>query len=150
MKNLIVRRARHAEVPVLMDMQTKIFSEEQGIPAALVREVTGRDPHFWVAVLDGRVVGGAASWTEENGVHLGRFVVTPPLRARHIGRRILRCAFDELFADGAERVHMEARDVTVRLVCAMGGEVVGDPVPFFIGDVTPVLLEKSAYRPLSD
>ena len=150
MQKLIVRRADAREVPVLMDMQTRIFSEEQGIPAALVREVTGREPRFWVAVLDGRVVGGAAAWEEENGVHLGRFVVTAPLRARHIGRRILRCAFDELFADGAERVRMEARDVTVRLVCAMGGEIVGEPSPFFVGDVTPVLLEKSAYRPLAD
>ncbi len=150
MEKLIVRRAGEGEVPRLMAMQTEIFSEEQGIPAELVREITGSDPRFWVAVLDGEPVGGAASWREDNGLHLGRFVVAAPLRARHIGRQILRCAFDELFESGAETIHMEARDVTVRLVCAMGGEITGESYPFFIGNATPLVLRKSAYRHIGD
>lgn len=150
MEKLIVRRARPEEVPELMEMQTKIFSEEQGIPAELVREVTGRSPRFWCAELDGRLIGGAASWEEENGVHLGRFVVLPPLRAQHIGRQILRCAIDELFESGVERIHMEARDVTTRLVCAMGGEILGEPYPFYIGDAWTLQLEKSAYRHMDE
>lgn len=42
---------------------------------------------------------------------------------------------------------MEAREITAKMVCKMGGQMVGEPRPFYAGTVTPVILKKAKYRP---
>ena len=41
---------------------------------------------------------------------------------------------------------MTARDTTVKIVSDMGGEVVGEPQPFYNGNVTPVVLKKENFK----
>lgn len=77
---------------------------------------------------------------------LGPLVVLPAFRGRHIGSRLARFSFDDLFAMGVDRIHMDARETTVRIVCGMGGRIVGEPAAFYRGTVTPVVLERHAYR----
>ena len=88
----------------------------------------------------------AAAWQEGSETHWGRFVVLPAFRGRHIGSRLARFSFDDLLAMGGDRIRMAARETTVRIVCGMGGRIVGEPAAFYRGTVTPVVLERHAYR----
>ena len=47
---------------------------------------------------------------------------------------------------GVDSIRMDARETTVRIVCGMGGRIVGEPAAFYRGTVTPVVLERHAYR----
>jgi hypothetical protein len=40
---------------------------------------------------------------------------------------------------------MDARDVTVKIICGMGGKIAGEPTPFYDGTVTPIVLHKNYY-----
>ena len=40
---------------------------------------------------------------------------------------------------------MEAREATVAIICRLGGRVVGKPVAFYKGTVTPVRLHRDDY-----
>ena len=46
---------------------------------------------------------------------------------------------------GVDKVYMDARDATVKIVCGMGGRVVGESYKFYEGNVTPVVLKKKDY-----
>ena len=65
---------------------------------------------------------------------------------KYIGTRIARLSFDDLFARGIEEIRMEARDITAKLVCRMGGQTVGNPQQFYMGTITPVVLKRSSYH----
>ena len=43
------------------------------------------------------------------------------------------------------QMYMEAREVTVKMIVNMGGEITGETVPFFAGTVTPLILKKESY-----
>ena len=77
---------------------------------------------------------------------LGPLCRAPGLPGRHIGSRLARFSFDDLFAMGVDSIRMDARETTVRIVCGMGGRIVGEPAAFYRGTVTPVVLERHAYR----
>lgn len=46
---------------------------------------------------------------------------------------------------GIDKIYMDARDATVKIVCSMGGHIVGKAYKFYDGNVTPVVLEKKDY-----
>ena len=144
--DVIIRTAEEDEIPGILAMQKEIFSGEQNIPADLIGAVMEDNPRFWCAELDGKIVGAITAWEEDGQVHLGRFVVTPGLRGKHIGRQLLKAGFDGIFADGTEIVYMEARDVSVRLVSALGGIVTGAPREFYLGTVTPMIMNRADYH----
>lgn len=43
-------------------------------------------------------------------------------------------------------IYTDARDITATIICKMGGQIVGEPQPFYVGTVTPVVLKKSNYH----
>ena len=146
MENLIFKRALKSEMPRIIAMESDIFSREQGLPCDDVEEFMGRDPIFWCAEYEGKIYAAVAAWKEKDGrMHWGRFVVFPDARGRHIGTRLARYSFAQLFEDGVDEVHMNARDVTVKIVCDMGGEVVGETTQFFGRNITPVVLKKEDF-----
>ena len=80
-----------------------------------------------------RGVGYVFQRLEENGVlHWGRFVTNSRYRGLHIGTQLARRCFDDLFSQGYTQVYMEAREVTVKMIVNMGGEITGETVPFFL------------------
>ena len=145
MEQVIFRRARAEELPQIMAMQMDVFHGEQEIPAADVVRFTENDPVCWCAVADGSICGCAAAWKEGNEVHWGRFIVLSALRGQRIGTGLARHSFADLFRGGAEELHMEARDAAVKIICTMGGEIAGEPRPFYRGNVTPVVLKKEKF-----
>lgn len=145
MGNMIFRRAFEEEMPRILAMQSDVFSGEQGIPSDDIDTFMKKQPLCWCAEMDGKIYAAVAAWNEGDEVHWGRFVVFPESRGQHIGSRLARYSFDDLFQNGAEKLYMDARDATVRIVCGMGGRVTGEPYRFYDGNVTPVTLERKDY-----
>lgn len=143
MNDLVFRRADEEELSQIIAMQTEIFCGEQGIPEELIGTFLANEPICWCAEKNGRIVGSVAAWREQNEVHLGRFIVLPQMRGQKIGTKLLNHAVRELFESGVEALHMEARDTTVRIVLGMGGKICGEPFAFYLGNVTPMVLEKT-------
>lgn len=54
-------------------------------------------------------------------------------------------SFNDLFDMGIDKIYMDARDATVKIVFGMGGRIVGEAYKFYEGNVTPVVLEKKDY-----
>ena len=147
MKNteIIYRRAQKQEYTHIISMQSHVFHIEQGIPEDDVTEFLERNPICWCAELDGEIIGTAIAWKEHGIMHWGRFVVIPTLRGHRIGPALARYSFEDLFNHGTTEIHMTARDTTVKIVCDMGGEVTGEPISFYNGNVTPVVLKRENY-----
>lgn len=148
--SLCFRRAKESELPRILSLQSDVFSKEQGIPTDDIDTFLKKEPLCWCAEADGKIYGAVAAWKEPDGLHWGRFAVFPNARGLHIGTRLAACSFDDLFCHGVQKIYMDARDATVRIVCGMGGEIVGEPQLFFGENVTPVVLEKENYRRPTD
>ncbi len=147
MDNLIFRQATKDEIPRILAMQADVFNGEQGIPADDIDTFLAKKPICWCAEskVDGKIYAATAAWQEDDETHWGRFVVFPAARGKHIGTKLARVSFDELFDMGIDKIYMDARDATVKIVSGMGGHIVGDAYKFYEGNVTPVVLEKSDY-----
>ena len=147
MDKYIFRRAAREEMPRILAMQANVFSGEQGIPADDIDTFMAKKPLCWCAesAEDGKIYAAVAVWNENSETHWGRFVVFPAARGHHLGTALARASFDDLFDMCVDKVYMDARDATVKIVCGMGGRVVGEPYKFYEGNVTPVVLEKTDY-----
>lgn len=144
-KAIILRKAQQEDLGPIIELQKKVFHFEQNIPADDIEGFLDRNPMCWCAVCDDKFVSAAAAW-EENGVlHWGRFVTNSRYRGLHIGTQLARRCFDDLFSQGYTQIYMEAREVTVKMIVNMGGEITGETVPFFAGTVTPLILKKESY-----
>lgn len=144
--NIVFRKAKKKDFPQIIDLQTKIFNGEQKIPSEAISAFLSKKPQCWCAVFNDMIIGAVAAWKEDNVVHWGRFVTDPDHKGNRIGSKIVQLSFDDLFADGVYEIYMEAREVTANIVCKMGGEIVGEPQPFYVGTVIPVILRKSNYH----
>jgi hypothetical protein len=40
---------------------------------------------------------------------------------------------------------MDARDITAKIICKMGGKIIGKSIPFYEGTVTPIVLYKNDF-----
>ncbi len=145
MENMIFRRARKDEMPRIIAMQADVFGGEQGIPSDDIDTFMAKDPICWCVEIEGKIYAATAAWKEGGDVHWGRFAVFPAARGLHIGTRLARFSFDELFDEGVDKIYMDARDATVKIVCGMGGRIVGKPYRFYEGNVTPVILTKDDF-----
>lgn len=146
MQEITIRKAAPSDLSAIVAMQNAAFHGEQGIPEDSVENFSKKEPLCWCAFLGAEMVGTVAAWQEEGRTHVGRFVVDPAHRGHHIGKRLICAAFEDLFAEGAEELYMEARAVTVKLVESIGGKAVGETVPFFGGTITPMTLAWEDYR----
>lgn len=145
MDNLNFRRATDDEIPRIVAMQSDILHGEQGNPVDDIDAFLAKEPVCWCAEADGIIYAATAAWQEGNETHWGRFVVFPAARGKHIGTKLAKTSFDDLFDLGVERIYMDARDTTVKIVCGMGERIIGESYKFYEGNVTPVMLEKKNY-----
>ena len=147
MQEIVIKKAADTDLPAIVAMQNRVFHGEQDIPEDSPAHFGEKAPVCWKALAGEKLVGTVAIWQEEGKFQCGRFAVDPDFRGHHIGTRLMHAAFDETFTQlGAERIYMEARAITVKMILAMGGEVVGETVPFFKGTLTPMILEREAYQ----
>ena len=91
------------------------------------------------------LLGGVALYWEDDAWHMGRFVISPELRGRHVGTALLETALTDIFAQDIREVTMEARDTTVHILKKFGAETTGAPFSFYRGTVTPMRLTREAF-----
>lgn len=103
-------------------------------------------PQWWCAFLGPTMVGAVAAWKDKDQVHWGRFATKQNCRGQHIGTKLARFSLEDLFSQKIEEIYIDAREATVKIICNMGGEIMGEPTVFYEGTVTPLILCKKAYR----
>ena len=142
---MIVRRAKTEDMPAVMALVDRVFETEQGIPPALNPIPEDKRPIWWCAEQDGAVVGTVAAFEEDGMCHMGRITIAPALRGHGLGAKLLRCTLRDLFAQGTDSVFLEARDTTVHILQKFGAEIIGAPTPFYVGNVTPIILRREDF-----
>lgn len=125
-----IRRGREADTERLVALAGQIFETEQEIPRALTPLPPENRPQWWCVEEDGALLGGVALYWEDDAWHMGRFVISPELRGRHVGTALLETALTDIFAQDIREVTMEARDTTVHILKKFGAETTGAPFPF--------------------
>lgn len=126
-------------------LATEVFTYEQSIPEELVPIKEGLKPTWWCAKIGEDIIGIAASWIEEGEWHWGRFAVDKRFRGLGIGKRIVIFSINETFNLGAEKIFIEAKNITVKILEQFGGNVVGEAIEFYGEPVTPIIIEKSSF-----
>lgn len=124
---------------------TEVFTYEQNIPENLIPIKEDLKPIWWCTKIGEDVVGVVASWTENNQWHWGRFAVDKRLRGLGIGKKMAIFSLNEIFNLGVEKVFIEARDITIRILEQFGAEIVGESIEFYGDPVTPITIKKSNY-----
>jgi predicted GNAT family N-acyltransferase len=145
MNNLILRKATINDIDDIIQLQIDIFHGEQKIPSEDISLFTERCPQCWCAILENSIVGAVAAWEENNQMHWGRFVIGQNCRRLHIGTRLAEFSLADLFSQEIEQIYMDARDITAKIICKMGGKIIGKPTPFYEGTVTPIVLYKNDF-----
>lgn len=145
MDQITLRRAAAPDMEAILKLQVAVFEGEQGIPGELVCSPGDHFLQWWCALEGDSVVGAVAAWKEGEQVHWGRFAVHNMHRGRGIGTKLAVFSLEDLFSRGFEEIYMEAREATVAIICRLGGRVVGKPVAFYKGTVTPVRLHRDDY-----
>ena len=145
MRDVIFKKATDLNMEDIMKLEIDVFEGEQEIPAELIPISLENCPQWWCALLDETVIGAIAAWREDNQIHLGRFAIAPKYRRLHIGTKLVAHCINDLFSQEIDEIHIEAREITVKILCDMGAKITGEPVEFYKGTVTPMILHKKDY-----
>ena len=153
LRNNIAKNLERVKVELLpasyyddaIQLAAAIFCQEQNIPLELVPVHDAFRPVWWCVRVGEDIFGTAASWLENGEWHWGRFAMDPRLRGLGLGKAIMLFSLQETFAFGADKVLLEARDVTVALIRNLGGRITGVPQNFYGQPVTPMVLHKADF-----
>lgn len=124
-----IRRGREADTERLVALAGQILKRNRRPPALTPLPPENR-PQWWCVEEDGTLLGGVALYWEDDAWHMGRFVISPELRGRHVGTALLETALTDIFAQDIREVIMEARDTTVHILKKFGAETTARPFPF--------------------
>lgn len=139
---IIIERLPQNDLKYAIELLTEIFTDEQNIPASLHNINEDLKPIWWCARFNTEIVGVVASWVENNEWHWGRFATKQSHRGLGIGKKLAVFSLSEIFNNGAEKIHVEARDTTIRILEKLGGKVVGESENFYGESVTPMTITK--------
>ena len=150
MDNLILRKAGLKDMEDIMQLQIDVFEGEQRIPSELIPLPEDKSPRWWCALIGTTLVGAVAAWNENSQIHWGRFATRQNYRGLHIGTKLAQYSLEDLFSQQIEEIYMDARDATVKIICNMGGKIVGKPIEFYDGTVTPIILCENEFKRYSE
>ena len=125
----MVRRASDADMDAVLAFAAQIFADEQDIPKELNFIPADKQPQWWCMEQDGELVGTAAIYREGGQWHMGRITVARRLRGQHKGTFLLK----------------RVLDATVHILTGFGAEIAGEPFAFYCGNVTPMILTRTAF-----
>jgi len=140
------RKSLPHEIDSIMDLVVRTFTGEQGIPKDLNYLPSDKNPRWYCAVDNGKVIGSIAFFQESDGWHAGRFAIEPSYRGHHIGTELLIYAFRDMLSSVADEIIMEGRPATVHILTGLGAEVTGKPFPFYKSTCTPLRITKEAFQ----
>ena len=142
---MILRKAAESDLNAVLTLAQNIFEQEQQIPRTLTHIPAEKHPQWWCAEQDGKIVATVVAYVENDVWHMGRLTVAQELRGQGIAPRLIRFALEDLFEQGVEELHMEARTAVVRILETFGAEITGEAVPFYVGTITPLCLKKDRF-----
>ncbi len=140
-----IRKATDEDMDKIMDLLNCVFEGEQQIPRELNLIEESKFPQWWCVEKDGEIVGATALFKENNDWHMGRIAISSKLRGQHMGTKLLRTALEDIFAQDINAVYLDARDATVHIMKQFGAEIIGEPISFYEGNVTPIILKKEDF-----
>lgn len=99
----------HADVDAVSSIERRSYA----VPwheNAYHTELSNRSAAYFVARLDGKVVGYAGMWVIMDEAHITTVAVDLPYRGRKIGERLLQALMEEATYRGADRATLEVRE----------------------------------------
>ena len=142
---MILRKAAEADLGTVLTLAQNVFEQEQQIPRSLTDIPAEKRPQWWCAETNGAIVATLVAYVENDVWHMGRLTVAQELRGQGVAPRLIRFALEDLFEQGVEELHMEARTAVVRILETFGAEITGEAVPFYVGTITPLRLKKDHF-----
>ncbi len=108
------------------------------------KEIQLEFSYFFVAFLEGRVVGYGGFWKAKDDADILNLAVHPAFRKKGVGRKILSYLLDSAKEIGIKRVFLEVRDTNpaaIKLYEAFGFITVGKREKYYKDDDALVLIK---------
>jgi len=138
----IMRNNYQAEVTKLL---SETFAKEQNIPAELISLPPQLKSQCWIVRSGEYVLGTVSCWYENNHWHWGRFAVNPCYRGMGIGKQLARVSLQEMLGQ-TDKVLLDARDSTVKIISDLGGVITGPTTDFYGMPITPMRIKKEDFQ----
>lgn len=138
----IMRSNYQTEVTKLL---SETFAKEQNIPAELMSLPPQLKSQCWIVRSGEYVLGTVSCWYENNHWHWGRFAVNSCYRGMGIGKQLARVSLQEML-EQTDKVLLDARDSTVKIISDLGGVITGPTTDFYGMPITPMRLKKEDFE----
>ena len=132
-------------LPEVTKLLTETFAQEQNIPAELISLPPQLKSQCWIVRSGEYVLGTVSCWYENNHWHWGRFAVNPCYRGMGIGKQLARVSLQEML-EQTDKVLLDARDSTVKIISDLGGVITGPTTDFYGMPITPMRLKKEDFQ----
>ena len=106
--SLRIRRMVYRDLDAVAAIESQSFSSPWRT-SSYGRSVAESHQHFYVAELDGRLVGYAGFWAEAHDAHIAKVAVGPKSRRRGIASALLTHLLGEIRELGLRRAYLEVR-----------------------------------------
>ena len=147
-KEVIIREAKVNDIEKIMEIERVSFENPWSKPSffrVMVDDVT----KFFVADIDGKVVGYIVYWIIEDEAHVANIAVHPEMRGRGIGKKLL----EKVLLDSGEKnvscINLEVNEkneVAKNFYFKYGFEIVGVRKRYYSGHDDALLLTKKIER----
>jgi mycothiol synthase len=105
---LVLRRAQDADAPAMTAILAAAFKDDLEDPATFVRAMAGHPHHHWyVAALDGTVIGLLNAQMHDDSTGIYGFAVAPDRQGQGFGRQMLGQTVADLRAAGQQHITLE-------------------------------------------
>ena len=121
-----------------------IFTREQNIPKELI-PLSSETQRWWCIRSGDEILGIAAAWMTNSEWHWGRFSIDEKLRGKGLGTKLVIKSFSDLFEHDTDEIVIDARDVAVKIILKLGGEVTGETGYFYEQAITPMIVRKNSF-----
>lgn len=132
-------------LPEVTKLLTETFAQEQNIPAELISLPPQLKSQCWIVRSGEYVLGTVSCWYENNHWHWGRFAVNSCYRGMGIGKQLARVSLQEML-EQTDKVLLDARDSTVKIISDLGGIITGPTTDFYGMPITPMRLKKEDFQ----
>ena len=135
----------HSQVNEVLEIERLSFPEPWS-QEMLEREITLMISHFYVAVLENRVVGYGGYWHINDEAHIVNLAVHPDFRSRGYGRALLEFLIRLMESQGVCKAFLEVRKSNLRaqkLYESLGFRVTGMRPNYYNNKEDAILMEKS-------
>ena len=124
----------------VIDFLETIFTKEQDIPRELIP--LKHVQQWWCIRKEGSIIGTVAAWKIDGEWHWGRLAVDPKQRGLGLAKKLAAGSFQSLFDSGISEIIIDARDITVKLLSSLGGEITGPTEEFYNHPITPMIIRR--------